>query len=94
MLLLCEVAVKPWLELTDANYGADEYAKKAKKLYGHSLLPHHDFHSQNLCRATKGVGRTQPVDWKDAGDALGHDDLKGCLMPNGSDNLHIALLEL
>jgi len=38
VLLLCEVAVKPWLELTDAHYNADEYVKKAKKLYDHSLL--------------------------------------------------------
>lgn len=32
VLLLCEVAVKPWLELTDAHYDADKDAKKAKKL--------------------------------------------------------------
>ena len=38
MLLLCEVAVKPWLELTDAHYNADEYAKKAKKLYDRCML--------------------------------------------------------
>ena len=40
-------------------------------------------------RATKGVGRTQPVNWKDAGEALGHDELKGCLMPNGLDTYPI-----
>ncbi|KAF9652042.1 PARP-domain-containing protein [Thelephora ganbajun] len=65
VLLLCEVAVKPWLELTNAHYDADKDVKNAKKL------------------ATKGVGRTQPLNWKDAGEALGHDELKGCLMPNG-----------
>lgn len=33
--------------------------------------------------ATKGLGRTQPVDWQDAGAALDNDELKGCLMPKG-----------
>jgi len=65
VLLLCEVAVRPWLELTNAHYAADQEVKRANKL------------------STKGVGRTQPIDWKDAGEALGHDELKGCLMPNG-----------
>jgi hypothetical protein len=32
VLLLCEVAVKPWLELTDAHYDADKAAKNANKL--------------------------------------------------------------
>jgi hypothetical protein len=36
-----------------------------------------------LNRATKGVGLTQPVDWKDAGRALGHPELIGCHMPAG-----------
>ena len=35
------------------------------------------------------MGRTQPVNWKDAGEALGHDELKGCLMPNGAGNFLI-----
>jgi poly [ADP-ribose] polymerase len=30
---------------------------------------------------TKGIGRTQPVKWQDAGDALDNDALKGCHMP-------------
>ena len=34
-------------------------------------------------RATKGVGRTQPVDWKDAGKALNNEELIGCQMPAG-----------
>ncbi|KAH8120683.1 PARP-domain-containing protein [Phellopilus nigrolimitatus] len=34
--------------------------------------------------ATKGIGRTQPVDWQDAGSALDNDELKGCLMPKGA----------
>ena len=50
---------------------------------------HHPFRSYTLRRATKGVGRTQPVNWRDAGEALGHNELKGCLMPNGSDNFPI-----
>ncbi|KAH8834891.1 PARP-domain-containing protein [Flagelloscypha sp. PMI_526] len=33
--------------------------------------------------ATKGLGRTQPRKWKDAGEALGVDELKGCHMPDG-----------
>ncbi|KAI3603341.1 poly-ribose polymerase, partial [Moniliophthora roreri] len=34
-------------------------------------------------RATKGIGRTQHQKWKDAGKALGVDDLLGCNMPDG-----------
>lgn len=34
-------------------------------------------------RATKGIGRTQPVAWKDAGMALNHVELSGCEMPAG-----------
>ncbi|KAL0951402.1 hypothetical protein HGRIS_008098 [Hohenbuehelia grisea] len=37
---------------------------------------------QNKKRATKGIGRTQPKKWKDAGEALGNDSLKGCHMPD------------
>lgn len=37
-----------------------------------------------LHRATRGIGRTQPVEWQDAGEALEHDELKGCLMPKGA----------
>lgn len=37
----------------------------------------------SLLRATKGIGRTQPVNWKDAGEVLGNDALKGCHMPDG-----------
>jgi hypothetical protein len=33
ILLLCEVAVKPWAEMNDANYDAGEVVKKGKKLY-------------------------------------------------------------
>ncbi|KAG5642504.1 hypothetical protein DXG03_002701 [Asterophora parasitica] len=65
LLLLCEVAAKPFLELNDASYEADKLCKSKKKL------------------ATKGIGRTQPVDWKDAGVALNNDDLLGCQMPAG-----------
>ena len=34
-------------------------------------------------RATKGLGRTQPAEWQDAGEALGHPELKGVHMPKG-----------
>ncbi|KAL5534672.1 hypothetical protein ACEPAG_1136 [Sanghuangporus baumii] len=33
--------------------------------------------------STRGIGRTQPVDWQDAGETLDNDELKGCLMPKG-----------
>ncbi|KAG0699742.1 poly polymerase catalytic domain-containing protein [Suillus ampliporus] len=65
VLLLCEVAVKPFLEMNNANYNADEDCKKSKKL------------------ATKGVGLIQPINWQDAGMALGHKELEGVYMPKG-----------
>lgn len=34
-----------------------------------------------LC--TKGLGRTQPGEWQDAGEALENAALKGCHMPKG-----------
>ncbi|KAL6305692.1 poly polymerase catalytic domain-containing protein [Sparassis latifolia] len=34
-----------------------------------------------LC--TKGLGRTQPAEWQDAGNTLENDALKGCHMPKG-----------
>ncbi|KAM6498329.1 Poly(ADP-ribose) polymerase catalytic domain containing protein [Amanita muscaria] len=37
----------------------------------------------NNKRATKGLGRTQPVIWKDAGIALNNASLVGCMMPDG-----------
>lgn len=33
--------------------------------------------------STKGVGRTQPVDWQDCAEALDNDALKGVVMPKG-----------
>ncbi|KAL0576388.1 hypothetical protein V5O48_005609 [Marasmius crinis-equi] len=65
VLMLCEVAVKPFYERHDAEYNANESCKKAGK------------------RATKGIGKNQPQKWKDAGVALGVDELKGCHMPDG-----------
>ncbi|KAL1740847.1 PARP-1-like protein [Schizophyllum fasciatum] len=65
LLMLCEVAVKPFYERYDAEYDADKGCKKAKAL------------------ATKGIGRTQPVNWKDAGKALDNPALHGCHMPDG-----------
>lgn len=39
--------------------------------------------SQRPLRCTKGLGRTQPAEWQDAGDALENDALKGVHMPKG-----------
>ncbi|KAG9223226.1 hypothetical protein CCMSSC00406_0000085 [Pleurotus cornucopiae] len=64
LLLLCEVAVKPFYERTDAQYDADIHCKSAN------------------ARATKGIGKTQPLQWKDAGEALDNEELKGCHMPD------------
>ncbi|KAH7883960.1 poly polymerase catalytic domain-containing protein [Phlebopus sp. FC_14] len=66
VLLLCEVAVKPFFEQTGANYNADTDCKKYNK------------------RATKGIGRTQPTQWQDAGEALENTALTGCHMPKGT----------
>ncbi|KAI0369996.1 PARP-domain-containing protein [Pilatotrama ljubarskyi] len=65
LLLLCEVAAKPFYEQHQANYNADEDCKKAG------------------ARSTKGLGRSQPGDWQDAGAALNNPELRGCHMPKG-----------
>ncbi|KAF8477864.1 hypothetical protein JB92DRAFT_3112044 [Gautieria morchelliformis] len=65
LLLLCEAAGKPFHELVNSDFNADEGYKAAKAL------------------ATIGVGKTQPVEWQDAGDSLGHPDLDGVHMPKG-----------
>ncbi|KAF7340131.1 Poly [ADP-ribose] polymerase [Mycena venus] len=70
ILLLCEVAAKPFYERTHAEYDADKGCKNSKS------------------KATKGLGKTQPGKWKDAGKALGNDELMwvvflGCHMPDG-----------
>ncbi|KAI0770930.1 poly polymerase catalytic domain-containing protein [Trametes elegans] len=65
LLLLCEVAAKPFYEQYQANYNADQDCKNAG------------------ARATKGLGRSQPGDWQDAGVALNHPELRGCHMPKG-----------
>ena len=38
----------------------------------------------SYCRATKGVGVTQPTEWQDAGIALENSALQGCHMPKGT----------
>lgn len=38
-------------------------------------------------RCTKGIGMTQPVKWKDAGEALSNPALTGCHMPDGPGQL-------
>ncbi|KAI0353197.1 PARP-domain-containing protein [Trametes cingulata] len=65
LLLLCEVAAKPFYEQHQANYNADQDCKKAG------------------ARSTKGLGRSQPGAWQDAGAALNNPDLRGCHMPKG-----------
>ncbi|KAF8213692.1 PARP-domain-containing protein [Mycena galopus ATCC 62051] len=65
ILLLCEVAAKPFYERTHAEYDADKGCKKS------------------MSKATKGLGKTQPPKWKDAGKALGNEELIGCHMPDG-----------
>ncbi|KIY45292.1 PARP-domain-containing protein, partial [Fistulina hepatica ATCC 64428] len=47
-----------------------------------------DYNADEGCRkakklATKGLGRTQPAKWKDAGKAMDNPALAGCLMPDG-----------
>lgn len=39
--------------------------------------------SSSPFRATKGIGRTAPTKWKDAGKALNNEELEGCIMPDG-----------
>lgn len=65
LLLLCEVAAKPFYEQISAQYDADMHCRSNQKM------------------ATKGIGRTQPVKWKDAGKALNNAELLGCHMPDG-----------
>ncbi|KAJ7226070.1 poly polymerase catalytic domain-containing protein [Mycena pura] len=65
ILLLCEVAAKPFYERVQAEYDADKGCKK------------------NKAKCTLGLGKSQPKNWKDAGKALGHDELVGCHMPDG-----------
>ncbi|KIK70344.1 hypothetical protein GYMLUDRAFT_183864 [Collybiopsis luxurians FD-317 M1] len=65
ILVLCDVAVKPFYERYDAEYNADQSCKNSGK------------------RATKGIGRSAPKNWKDAGKALNNEELNGCLMPDG-----------
>ena len=50
----------------------------------YQLLPIIHIADTSSTRATKGIGRTQPVNWKDAGEVLGNDALKGCHMPDGT----------
>ncbi len=40
--------------------------------------------AQSVCRATRGIGQTQPVNWQDAGLALDNEELKGVMMPSGA----------
>ncbi|EMD41273.1 hypothetical protein CERSUDRAFT_127918 [Gelatoporia subvermispora B] len=65
LLLLCEVAAKPFYERHHSEYNADVACKAAGK------------------RATLGLGRVRPGEWQDAGEALDHDELRGCYMPKG-----------
>ncbi|KAI0329175.1 PARP-domain-containing protein [Cubamyces sp. BRFM 1775] len=65
LLLLCEVAAKPFFEQYQENCNAGQDCKKAG------------------ARSTKGLGRSQPSDWQDAGAVLNNPELRGCYMPKG-----------
>lgn len=41
------------------------------------------FSLNSRTRSTKGIGRTAPTKWQDAGQALNHPELEGCEMPAG-----------
>ncbi|KAF7360059.1 PARP-domain-containing protein [Mycena venus] len=69
LLLLCEVAARPFFEQKNGNYNADVDCAKAGK------------------RSTKGLGRSAPARWMDAGAALQNTELSGCMMPSGSKRL-------
>ena len=82
LLLLCEVAAAPFYEKTGADYYADQGCKSAGARYVPGL------HATITIlihprRATKGLGRTQPKAWQDAGEALDNPALKGVHMPKG-----------
>ncbi|KAI9062257.1 PARP-domain-containing protein [Trametes sanguinea] len=66
LLLLCDVASKPFYEQYQENLRAAEECKEA-----------------GAFRSTKGMGRSQPMDWKCAGMCLRDHDLRGCHMPVG-----------
>ncbi|KAJ3004155.1 hypothetical protein NUW54_g4948 [Trametes sanguinea] len=65
LLLLCDVASKPFYEQYQENLSAAEECKTTGAL------------------STKGLGRSQPTDWKCAGMCLRDHDLRGCHMPIG-----------
>ena len=94
LLLLVEVAARPHNELYDAKYDADVLCKAKNALcvqirvfvlasYLVSDVVLIIVPTGGLCRSTKGVGRVQPVDWKDCYEALGNEELKGVVMPSG-----------
>ncbi|KAF9014771.1 PARP-domain-containing protein [Hymenopellis radicata] len=66
VLLLCEVAAKPFYHKKHGSFNADAECKEKGK------------------RSTKGLGRHKFAKWKDAGEALGVPELRGCVMPDGS----------
>ncbi|KAJ7729067.1 PARP-domain-containing protein [Mycena maculata] len=47
-----------------------------------------------LKRSTKGLGRSAPARWTDAGTVLGSDELRGCMMPAGRRRLRTVQPEL
>ena len=87
LLLLCEVAAKPFFEQYGANYDADRDCKAAGArcacLVFACTRPQLIRPSFVTLRCTKGLGRTQPAEWQDAGDALENPQLKGYHMPKG-----------
>ncbi|KAG6918681.1 hypothetical protein DXG01_012499 [Tephrocybe rancida] len=83
LLLLCEVAAKPFHELTHAvRHPFETYLGRSDHTTQQSYDADRECKS-NKKLATKGIGRTQPVKWKDAGQALDNEELIGCQMPAG-----------
>ncbi|KAG9014738.1 hypothetical protein FRB94_010585 [Tulasnella sp. JGI-2019a] len=65
LLLLCEVAARPHVDLYQSDYYAGATSKNAGAI------------------ATKGCGRWQPKEWKDAAEVTGNEELRGVDIPNG-----------
>ncbi|CAK5279870.1 unnamed protein product [Mycena citricolor] len=82
LMLLAEVAAKPFYERTTAvcHWNLPSSCPV--------LSVFKEYDADKGCKkakklATKGLGSTQPGDWKDAGEALDNDALRGVHMPEG-----------
>jgi poly [ADP-ribose] polymerase 2/3/4 len=99
LLLLCEVAAKPFYEQYGAVRGSAQRGDVLLTKFYSAIRCRHTLQIQTedvfaishssadgeliSFRATKGIGRSQPVKWKDAGKALNNEELVGCHMPDG-----------